>query len=118
MKIKIGVAAGVIVGMLAWCGIIKYNEYSDKLAEDAEKIIEDCMKNQHNIETSIELYQMEKRSAFPGKFDALVSAGYFKEIPTCPAGGTYTLYKEDDEYTCKCTCSIEEHSIHRKYSFD
>lgn len=112
MKIKIGVAAGVIVAILAWWGIIKYNEYSDKLTVE-------CYKNRSDIERSACSYPIDKRSAFPGTFDALVSAGYFKEIPTCPAGGTYTLYQKD-EYRYECTCSIEKHNHIdlSKYSLD
>lgn len=119
MKIKIGVAAGLIVGMLAWWGIIKYNEHSEKLSEESDKIAVACYKNRRSIVNAAELYPMEQRSTFPGTFESLVSAGYFKKNPECPEGGTYTLYKEGDHY--KCTCSIEKHeniSIDAIYKYD
>ena len=56
MKIKIGVAAGLIVGMLAWWGIIKYNEHSEKLSEESDKIAVACYKNRRSIVNAAELY--------------------------------------------------------------
>jgi len=65
-----------------------------------------CMANMKNIDSCIELYKIEQRSA-PADLGALVSAGYLKQMPTCPAGGTYTMPATDNDGT---TCSIPEHN--------
>ncbi|MCK9314968.1 MAG: prepilin-type N-terminal cleavage/methylation domain-containing protein [Verrucomicrobia bacterium] len=58
-----------------------------------------CMANIKNIESVIEQYKLEQRTA-PADLGVLVSAGYFKTEPTCPEGGTYTISPEDGEVTC------------------
>ncbi len=65
-----------------------------------------CMANMKNIDSTIELYKMEQR-ANPSDLNALVSAGYFKQVPTCPAGGTYTMPADENSGV---TCSIAEHN--------
>jgi len=64
-----------------------------------------CIANIKNIESVIEQYKLEQRSA-PADLGVLVSAGYFKTEPTCPEGGTYTISPMDGEVTC----SVPEHN--------
>ncbi len=65
-----------------------------------------CMANMKNIDQTIELYKLEQK-ATPADLNALVTAGYFKQVPSCPAGGTYTMPVDENSGV---TCSIAEHN--------
>lgn len=65
-----------------------------------------CMANMKNIDSVIEMYKIQLRSN-PPDLAALVSEGYFQQLPTCPAGGTYTMPVDENSGV---TCSIAEHN--------
>lgn len=63
-----------------------------------------CKANRQNIEGTIEQYKLERMSA-PADLNVLVSDGYFKQLPKCPAGGVYTMPTDEDG---SVTCSIHQ----------
>lgn len=89
-----------IIGMLmtiAVPNVVKARKTAQKNA---------CLTNMKNIESTIEQFKLENRTA-PADLNALVAGGYFKTVPTCPAGGTYTIPASDEG---EVTCSIAEHN--------
>lgn len=38
-------------------------------------------------------------------------SGYFKNEPKCPAGGTYTIEKNQTSGAWECTCSDNDHKV-------
>lgn len=97
IEIMIVVAIIGMLMMIAVPNVVKARKSSQANA---------CMANMKNIDSTIELYKMEQR-ANPSDLNALVSAGYFKQVPTCPAGGTYTMPADENSGV---TCSIAEHN--------
>ena len=97
IEIMIVVAIIGMLMMIAVPNVVKARKSSQANA---------CMANMKNIDSTIELYKMEQR-ANPADLNALVSAGYFKQVPTCPAGGTYTMPADENSGV---TCSIAEHN--------
>ena len=97
IEIMIVVAISGMLMMIAVPNVVKARKSSQANA---------CMANMKNIDSTIELYKMEQR-ANPSDLNALVSAGYFKQVPTCPAGGTYTMPADENSGV---TCSIAEHN--------
>ena len=97
IEIMIVVAIIGMLMMIAVPNVVKARKSSQANA---------CMANMKNIDSTIELYKMEQR-ANPSDLNALVNAGYFKQVPTCPAGGTYTMPADENSGV---TCSIAEHN--------
>lgn len=97
IEIMIVVAIIGMLMMIAVPNVVKARKSSQANA---------CMANMKNIDSTIELYKMEQRSN-PADLNALVSAGYFKQVPACPAGGTYTMPADENSGV---TCSIAEHN--------
>ena len=76
---------------------------TEDLCEDGDK---NSMAEFKNIDSVIEMYKIERRSN-PPDLPSLVAAGYFQQLPTCPAGGTYTMPAGEDSGV---TCSVAEHN--------
>ena len=97
IEIMIVVAIIGMLMMIAVPNVVKARKSSQANA---------CMANMKNIDSTIELYKMEQRSN-PSDLNALVRAGYFKQVPACTAGGTYTMPADENSGV---TCSIAEHN--------
>lgn len=69
-----------------------------------------CIENLRQIETAKQQWGAEKRknnSDLPLWTDLIGSSNYIREIPLCPAGGTYTL----NMLGKTASCTIAGHSI-------
>jgi len=59
-----------------------------------------CKANLKTLENMVEHYKAEN-DKYPPDLDTLVSDGYLKRVPTCPAGGAYGYDSATGQVSCK-----------------
>jgi prepilin-type N-terminal cleavage/methylation domain-containing protein len=88
----------VIIGILAAVAVPKFADLSASAKTAA------CKQNQASIETAAAVgyanAAISGTAAYPATIAAMVTAGYLKAAPTCPAGGAYTYVAASGTVTC------------------
>ena len=101
----------VIIGILVGIAVPSYN----KVTKTAEKNA--CEANMRAVMGAIQVIKFENiDSEIPdglgGRLDEkhpLMEKKYFTELPTCPAGGNYTINIDEDDGTVTIECPKGHH---------
>ena len=106
VEIMIVVAIIAILAAIAIPNFVKYRKESQQAT---------CEQTRAQIITAAENWGSKPANASATTVDLSVLAptdgsGYFKNMPTCPAGGTYTISKNGTSGAWECTCNAEGHT--------
>ena len=106
VEIMIVVAIIAILAAIAIPNFVKYRKESQQGT---------CESTRAQIVTAAENWGSKPANAEATTVDLSTLAptdgsGYFKTVPTCPAGGTYTVSKNTTSGAWECTCNAEGHS--------
>ena len=105
VEIMIVVAIIAILAAIAIPNFVKYRKESQQAT---------CEQTRAQIVTAAENWgsKTANASATTVSLDDLAptdGSGYFKNKPTCPAGGTYTISKNATSGAWECECSDADH---------
>ncbi len=106
VEIMIVVAIIAILAAIAIPNFVKYRTESQQAS---------CEATRAQIVTAAENWGSKpaNANATTVSLDTLAptdGSGYFKTVPTCPAGGTYTVSKNATSGAWECTCNATGHS--------
>ena len=105
VEIMIVVAIIAILAAIAIPNFVKYRTESQQAT---------CEQTRAQIVTAAENWGSKTANATATSVDLadLVEngKGYFKNTPTCPAGGTYEIKKNGTTGAWECTCNADGHS--------
>ena len=106
VEIMIVVAIIAILAAIAIPNFVKYRKESQQAT---------CEQTRAQIVTAAENWGSKPENASATTVDLAVLAptdgsGYFKNTPTCPSGGGYTITKNTTSGAWECTCNAEGHS--------
>ncbi|MCJ7745496.1 MAG: type II secretion system GspH family protein [Actinobacteria bacterium] len=59
-----------------------------------------CLTNLRTFISAIKAYEAENTPNLPPDLETLVTDGYMKSIPNCPAGGAYDYNAETGDVSC------------------
>ena len=107
VEIMIVVAIIAILAAIAIPNFVKYRKESQQAT---------CEQTRAQIVTAAENWGSKPANANASTVDLSDLAptdgsGYFKNVPKCPAGGTYTIKKNETSGAWECECSDADHKV-------
>ena len=107
VEIMIVVAIIAILAAIAIPNFVKYRKESQQAT---------CEQTRAQIVTAAENWGSKTANASATTVDLTTLAptdgsGYFKNVPKCPSGGTYTITKNQTSGAWECVCSEADHKV-------
>lgn len=104
-KIKPGLTVVEMLLVILIIGILVVIAIPNFISARENAKLRACVENMKMIESAVEQYAIHYHlpgDASPPTLDELYLGGYFKRIPQCPSGGTYSIEGDINSYIIQC----------------